>query len=100
MYQIQQTSSYYYFHVFDLIFSLDDFINYIDVTESVLTDHCIITAKTSIPFCHSPPICKTTNRNCNAFEPINFRKADWSGLCSSIKLVNWQERLHDCIATE
>ena len=74
--------------ILDQIFSPDDFINSIDVTDSVLSDHPIITAKTYNPFCHSPPICKSTNRICNAFEPLDFRKADWSGLCSSIKLVN------------
>ena len=81
-------------NILDLIFSPDDFINSIDVTDSVLSDHRIITTKNYIPFCHPPPICKSTNRICNAFEPLDFRKADWSGLCSSIKLVNWQERLH------
>ena len=40
------------------------------------------------------------NRNCNAFEPLYFKKSDWSDLCSSIKLVNWQVRLHDCIASD
>ena len=84
----------------DLIFSPDDFNNSIDVTDSVISDHRIITAKTTILFCHFPPICKSTNRICYAFEPLDFRKPDWSGLCSSIKLVNWQERLHDCIASE
>ena len=87
-------------NILAIIFSPDDFINSIDVIESVLSDHRNITAKTSIQFYHSPPICKSTNRICNAFEPLDFRKADWSGLCSSIKLVNWQERLHDCIASE
>ena len=40
------------------------------------------------------------NHSCNAFEPLDFKKADWSGICSSIKLVNWQVRLHDCIASD
>ena len=70
-------------------------LNSIDVTDSVLSDHRIITAKTSIPFCHSPPICQSMNSICNAFEPLHFKKANWSGLCSCIKLVIWQVRLHD-----
>ena len=40
------------------------------------------------------------NHICNAFEPLDYKKADGSDLCSSIKLVNWQVRLHDCIASE
>ena len=87
-------------NILDLIFSPDDFINHIDVTDSVLPDHHIITAKTSVLFTHSPPIYQSMNRICNAFEPLYFKKADWSGLCSSIKLVNWQEKLHDCITSE
>ena len=81
-------------NILDLVFFPDDFINSIDVTDSVLSDHRIITAKTSIPFCHSTPICQSINCICNAFEPLDLKKADWSGLCSSIKLVNWQVRLH------
>ena len=65
--------------ILDLIFSPGDFISSIDVTDSVISDHRIITTKTSIPFCHSPPICKSTNHISNAFEPLDFRKADWSG---------------------
>ena len=64
----------------------------------LLSDHRIITVKTSIPFCHTPH--QSMNRSCNAFEPLDFKKADWSGLCSSIKLVNWQVRLHNCIASD
>ena len=84
--------------ILDLIFSPDDFVNSIDVTDSLLSDHCIITVKTSIPYCHTPH--QPMNRSCNAFEPLNFKKADWPGLCSSIKLVNWQVRLHECIASD
>ena len=40
------------------------------------------------------------NSICNAFESLDFKKADWSDLCSSIKLVNWQERLHGCIVSD
>ena len=39
------------------------------------------------------------NRSCNAVGPLDFKKADWPGLCSSMKLVNWQVKLHDCIAS-
>ena len=41
-------------NILDLIFSPDDFVNSIDVTDSLLSDHRIITVKTSIPFCHTP----------------------------------------------
>ena len=66
---------------------------------TVLFNVCsAITVKTSIPFCHTPH--QSMNRSCNAFESLDFKKADWSGLCSSIKLVNWQVKLHDCIASD
>ena len=87
-------------NILDLIFSPDDFVNSIDVTDSILSDHHIITVNTSISFNHSPPICQSMIRICNAFKPLDFEKADWSGLCSPIKLVNWQVRLYDCIVSE
>ena len=37
------------------------------------------------------------NSTCNTFELFDFRKADWSGLCASIKSVNWKALLYDCI---
>ena len=37
-------------NIFDLMFSPDDFVNSIDVTDSLLSDHRIITVKTSISF--------------------------------------------------
>ena len=85
-------------NILDLIFSPDDFVNSIDVTDSLLSDHRIITVKTSIPFCHTPH--QSMNRSCNAFNPLDFKKADLPGLCYSIKFVNWQVRLHDCIAPD
>ena len=39
-------------NILDLILSPDDFLISIEVADSV--DHRITTAKTSIPFCHSP----------------------------------------------
>ena len=40
-------------NILGLIFSPDDFVNSIGVTYSLLSDHRIITVKTSIPFCHT-----------------------------------------------
>ena len=85
-------------NILHIIFSLDDFVNSIDVTDSFLSDHCIITVETSIPFCHTPH--QSMNRSCNDFESLDFKKAVWSGLCSSINLVNWQVRPYDCIASD
>ena len=86
----KSTSFRTYPNILDLIFSPDEFVSSIDVTDTVLSEHCIITVKTSIPFCNSPPICQALNCICKAFEPFDFKKAYWSGLCSSIKSVNWQ----------
>ena len=72
-------------NILDFIFTPDDFINCIDITDSVISDHRIITAKTFIPI--SPP-CQTMSPTCNTFELLDFRKTDWSG--TSIKSVNWK----------
>ena len=87
-------------NILDLIFSPDDFINFIDITDSVISDHHIITAKTLIPISQSSPPCQTMNSTCNTFELLDFRKTDWSGLCASIKSVNWKELLHDYIPSK
>ena len=75
--------------------SPDDFITYIDITDSVISDHRIITAKTLIPIYQSSLSCQTMNSTCNNFELLEFRKNDWS-----IKSVNWKELLHDCIPSK
>ena len=49
----------------------------------------------------SPPCqTKTINSACNTFELLDFRKADWLGLCVYIKSVNWKELLYDCIPSK
>ena len=40
------------------------------------------------------------NSACNTFELLDFRKTEWSGLCASIKSVNWKVLLHDCIPSK
>ena len=87
-------------NILDLIFSPDDFINCIDITDSVISDHRIITAKTFIPISLSAPPCQTMNFTCNTFELLEFRKTDWSGMCASIKSANWKVLLNDCIPSK
>ena len=90
-------------NILDLIFSPDDFINCIvsiDITDSVISDHRIITAKTLIPISQSSPPCQTMNSACYTFELLDLRKADWLGLCAYIKSVNWKELLYDCIPSK
>ena len=78
-------------NILNLIFSPDDFINCIDITDSVISDHPIITAKTLVAISQSSPPCQTMNSACNTFELLDFRKADWLGLCACNKSVNWKE---------
>ena len=88
------------YNILDLIFSPDDFINCIDITDSVISDHRIITAKTLIPISQSSPPCQTMNSACNTFELLDFRKADWLGWCACLKSVNWKELLYDYIPSK
>ena len=59
-------------NILDLIFSPDDFVNSIDVTDSLLSDHCVITVKSSIPFGHTPQ--QSMNRSCNVLSHFISRK--------------------------
>ena len=83
-------------NILDYIFSPDDFINCIDITDSVIL----------LSYYHY----KNFNSNfsvfsllsiyefyMHTFELLDFRKTDWSGLCACIKSVNWKELWHDCI---
>ena len=40
------------------------------------------------------------NSTCNTFEPLDFKKTNWSGLCASIKSVNWKSLLHECVPSK
>ena len=40
------------------------------------------------------------NSTCNTFEPHDFKKTDWSGLCASIKSGNWKVLLYECIPSK
>ena len=64
-------------NILDSIFSPDDFINCIGITDSVIYDYHIITAKTLIPISQSHPPCQTMNSTCNTFEPLDFKKTNW-----------------------
>ena len=66
-------------------FSPNDFINCIDITDSGISDHRIITTKTLITISQSSPPCQTMNSACNTFELLDFRKTD---LRACIKSVN------------
>ena len=40
------------------------------------------------------------NTTCYTFEPLDFKKTDWSGMCALIKSVNWKALLHECIPSK
>ena len=35
-----------------------------------------------MPISQSPPPCQTIIPTCNTFEPFDFKKTDWSGMCA------------------
>ena len=87
-------------NILDLIFSPGDYINCIDITDSLISDHRIITAKTLIQISQSSPPCQTMNYACNTLDLLDFKKADWLGLCACLKSVNWKELLYDYIPSK
>ena len=87
-------------NILDLIFSPDDFINCIDITDSVISGSSYYHCKNFKPnFSVFSPL-SNYEFQCNTFELLDFRNTDWSGLCASIKSVNWKELLHDCIPSK
>ena len=82
------------------MFSPNEFINCIYITDSVILDHRIITANKIITISQSSPPCQTMNYTCKTLELLGFMKTAWAGVCASIKSVNWKELLHDCIPSK
>ncbi len=66
-------------NLLDLIFCSDDLLTSIDVTDTTLSDHRLITAHSSIPVIN-PESSQSKNPPSTSFESLDFNKADWPNL--------------------
>ena len=75
-------------NILDLIFSPNDLINSIDICDTFISDHRMLTVETYIPM--SPPLLSPKlNPATNVFDKLDSNKANWANLISAIKQIDW-----------
>ena len=86
------------FHVVFWSSTPNDLINSIDICDTFISDHRILTAETNIPM--SPPLLSPKlNPANNVFEKLDFNKANWANLISAIKQIDWSTVLDPTSST-
>ena len=73
----------------DLIFCSDELINSIDVCDTFVSDHRIITAETQIQIPTLTPSVSSLNPPQSSFDELDFKKSDWSNLSSALHKIDW-----------
>ena len=85
-------------NILDLIFSPNDLINSIDICDTFISDHRMLTVETYIPM--SPPLFSLKlNPPINVFDKLDFNKANWANLISAIKQIDWSSVLDPTSST-
>ena len=74
-------------NILDLIFSPDEFIRSIHITETFISDHSILLAETNIPISLSNPT--EFNPPESEFSKLDFNKADWANLRVEISSLSF-----------
>ena len=78
-------------NILDLIFSLDNTINSITVSDTFLSDHRVIYAETLIPV-HDPSTVQidlNLNPPSTRIEIVDFNKSNWPKLKESLNTIDW-----------
>ena len=78
-------------NILDLIFSPDNIINSITVSDTFLSDHHIIYADTVIPVIVPSTAQKNQSLNppSTRIETLDFNKANWPKLKESLNTIDW-----------
>ena len=74
-------------NILDLIFSPDEFIRSIHITETFISDHSILLAETNIPISLSNST--VFNPPESEFSKLDFNKADWANLRADISSLSF-----------
>ncbi len=86
-------------NILDLVFSSLDIIKSITIQNTALSDHNLITAETNIPISQNSTK-SVKNPAKNGFELLNFHKADWSVITTSLDQQSWSSILADSNSVE
>ena len=64
--------------ILDLVFCNSELIDSIDICDTFISDHCLLTVNTSIPVCFTK--YSIVNPPTSIFEMLNFKRCNWLSL--------------------
>ena len=80
-------------NILDLIFCSDELIDSITINDTFFSDHRLISTVTNIPFSTNQPTIPKNNPPLSNFEKLDFNKAHWPNLSSSLQSINWHSSI-------
>ena len=72
----------------DLVFCNSELIDSIDICDTFISDHCLLTVTTFIPVCFTK-YHSIVNPPSSIFEMLNFKRCDWLSLQCALRDINW-----------
>ena len=72
----------------DLVFCNSELIDRIDICDTIISDHCLLTVTTFIPVCFTK-YHSIVNPPSSIFEMLNFKRCDWLYLQCALRYINW-----------
>ena len=72
----------------DLVFCNSELIDIIDICDTFISDHCLLTVTTFIPVCFTK-YHDIVNPPSSIFEMLNFKRYDWLSLQCALRDINW-----------
>ena len=66
-------------NILDLVFCNSELIDSIDICDTFISDHCLLTVNTSVPVCFSKYHI-IVNPPSSIFEMMNFKRCNWLSL--------------------
>ena len=79
-------------NILDLIFCSNDLIYSIDICDTFISDHRMLTVETNMRL-SPPPVSPGLNPGLTVFDKFEFNNADWANLVLAIKQINWSSVL-------
>ena len=75
-------------YILDLVFCNSELIDGIDICDTFISDHCLLTVTTFIPVCFTK-YYSIVNPPSSIFEMLNFKRCDWLSLQCALRDINW-----------
>ena len=75
-------------NILDLVFCNSELIDSIDICDTFISDHCLLTVNTSVPVCFSKYHI-IVNPPSSIFEMLNFKRCNWLTLQCALRDIDW-----------